>query len=379
VPETGKRQSHAPAGPRTAVLLVAPQAPPYGGMALQGSLLARLLREDGHSVVYFPSNLQFPKWLSFVDRVPGLRTAVRHLLTWWKLWKQVRSVEVVHVLAASWLYFFAVVAPATIVGKCRGKRVILNYRGGDADRFFRHWGRAARPIMQMADVITAPSQFLANLIRHYFGRPVTIVSNILDGSAFRFRERERIAPRLVVARQLEKIYDIESVLRAFGAIQKRYPNASLAVAGTGSEEKRLRALAGDWNLRNATFLGHVAHRDLPAIYDQYDIFLNASRVDNFPGALLEASAAGLVLVSTAPGGIPFMYEHGKNALLVTPGDWEGLARNVELVLESPALARQLALAGTDVVRSCEWAAVRESIYDTYGLPTRGARMQVSNA
>ena len=196
----------------------------------------------------------------------------------------------------------------------------------------------------MADVVTDPSQFLASVIQRHFGISVVIVSNILDHSIFRFRERPAVRPRLVVARQLEEIYDIESVLKAFREIQERHPDACPAVAGTGSQEGRLRALSREWGLRGVSFLGHVAHDDLPRLYAEYDIFINASRVDNFPGALVEASAAGLALVTTAAGGIPFMYEHEKDALLAPPGNWQALADAVETLLESPALARRLTKA-----------------------------------
>ena len=88
------------------------------------------------------------------------------------------------------------------------------------------------------------------------------------------------------------MYDIEAVLQAFRSVQRWHPAASLWIAGTGSEEARLRQLVATWELANVRFLGEMPHKELPAIYDECDVYLNASRVDNFPGALLEASAAG---------------------------------------------------------------------------------------
>ena len=323
------------------VLLIAPAPPPYGGMALQAGLVDKFLRRDGLSVILFPSNFSLPIWLGPLRRIPGLRTLFRAVLIWMKLWRQMQQVEVVHVLAASWLYFFLVVCPAITVGRIRKKRIILNYRGGGAEQFFHRFGWAVRPFFHAASVVTAPSDFLADLIRQSFQRSVEIVPNIVDFSIFRYRQRTRSQPKLLVTRHLEKIYDIESVLRAFRIIQQHHPEATLWIAGTGREEGHLRNLVPALGLRNIEFLGHVAQGDLPAICDQCDIFINASRVDNFPGALLEASAAGLPIVSTCAGGIPFLYEHGKNALLSEPGDWQRLAAAVEEVLASPSLAMKL--------------------------------------
>src|SRR5689334_891310 len=116
------------------ILLVAPEPPPSGGMALQAQLLRRLLAEDGNFVVFLASNCSLGKRLRALERVPGVRTTARFLVLCAKLWRTAPEVDVVHVLAASWLYFFAVVAPAVVIGKLRGARIVLNYRGGDAPR-----------------------------------------------------------------------------------------------------------------------------------------------------------------------------------------------------------------------------------------------------
>jgi glycosyltransferase involved in cell wall biosynthesis len=361
-------ETAAPVG----VLLVAPSPPPYGGVALQARLLEKLLRNDGNSVVFFPSNFPFSRSLRSLERLPGVRTAMRAGMIWTKLWRQTRHVEIVHVLANSWLYFFIVVCPAVIVGRMRGKKVILNYRGGGAKQFFDRMAWLVKPIFKLAHSVTAPSDFLGAVIRNYFQVPVTIVPNILELRTFRYRHRLKVQPKLLVTRHLEKMYDIESVLKAFRAVQAKHREATLCIAGTGSEEEHLRALAAEWDLKNVQFLGHVPHGDLPAVYDSCDIYVNASRVDNFPGALLEASGAGLVVVSTCAGGIPFMYQHEKNALLVQPGDWQGLAQAIERVLQSSSLALALATEALTLARKCEWQEVRKSLYVSYGLPQREA-------
>jgi glycosyltransferase involved in cell wall biosynthesis len=352
------------------VLLIAPVPPPYGGMALQAGLLERCLRRDGTGVVCFASNFSLHPWLRPMERIPGLRTFLRAVSIWPKLIRQVRGIEVVHVLAASWLYFFVVVCPAILEGRIYGKRTVLNYRGGGAEQFFDRLGWVVAPVFKAATVVTAPSEFLASLIRTRFHIPVAIVPNILDLSMFQYRHRARLMPRLPVTRHLETIYDIESVLRAFQIVQVRYPEATLWIAGTGSQEAHLKGLAVELELRNVRFLGQVPHKDLPSIYDQCDIYINASRVDNFPGALLEASAAGLPVISSCAGGIPFLYENEKNALLRNPGDWQGLAAAVDQVLTSPSLASQLSTSGAALAQQCDWAGVRESLYKVYDIASQ---------
>lgn len=356
------------------IVVIGPQAPPYGGMALQAEKLVRLLREDGHSVVHLASNLPFPKRLGFVERLRGVRPLVRAALLASRLRAELKRAEVVHVLAASWLYFFLVVAPAVVLARLSDKRCIINYRSGEGREFFRRYGFLAAPFFRLASRVTAPSRFLAEAIHERFGLRVEIVPNIVDLRAFRYRQRSRYQPRLLVTRHLEKMYGVDVVMQAFGCLQKRFPQASLEIAGTGSEEARLRHLVAESGLKNVHFCGHVPHADLPSLYDRSDILLNGSYVDNFPGSLVEASAAGLAVVSTNAGGIPAMYENGKTAILVEPGDWQGLADGVQALIDDPSLGRRLTPAAFHLCRQCEWEKVRELLYESYGfvLPTAEA-------
>src|SRR5262249_12716272 len=155
-------------------------------------------------------------------------------------------------------------------------------------------------------------------------------------------ERASFAPKLLVTRRLDPMYNVECVLRAFHAVQARYPEASLTVAGEGSEEQRLRAMVAQWAIPNVTFSGNVQHADLPALYPRHDIAVHSSNVDNFPGALVEAASCGLPIVTTRAGGIQQMIRDGHNGLLVDLNDDAALAARVISIIENPALGRSLA-------------------------------------
>jgi len=336
-------------------------------MALQAKLLEKSLRADGHTVIFFASNLPFPRFIAWLERVPIVRTGVRAILIWMKVWKLVRQVDVIHVLAASWVYFFIVVCPVVIAARVCGRRVVLNYRGGEAERFFSVWAPLVGPIFRMASAVTAPSGFLAEIIWRSFRVPVQVVPNILDTSTFKFRARPVFQPRFLVTRNLDKCYGVDVVLETFRVVQEKYPDATLWIAGSGSEEAGLRRLAAEWKLKGVRFLGHVAQCDLPAVYDECDIYLNASRVDNFPGALMEASASGLAIVSTRAGGIPAMYESGKSALLVPVDDFRALTLAVERLLQEPSLGGRLTHEAAAMVRRCHWDHARVALYKAYGF------------
>jgi glycosyltransferase involved in cell wall biosynthesis len=350
------------------VLLIGPQVPPYGGIAIQARLMQGLINREGFSAAFLASNLQFPAALSFCERLRGLRPFLRSIVFCMRLWKLLQRADVVHIMACSWLYFFVVVCPAVSISRMRGRRIILNYRGGQAEDFFRRCAPLLRPFFRMADVVTAPSAFLVDVITKRIGVPVQIVPNIINLSAFVHRERRPLQPKMLVTRHLEALYDIESVIRAFGEVQRRYPDALLTIVGTGNQENYLRGLVTSLGLRSVDFMGYVAHADLPPVYDRCDILLNASRADNFPGSLLEAAAAGLVIISTGVGGIPHIFENGESALLVDAGDWRGLAAGVLRVLEDPEMACSLAREALHQCRQYSWDNIRQRLYPLYGFP-----------
>ena len=95
-------KSSASFGSPLRIVLVAPTPPPYGGMALQARLLERLLGEDGHIVVFVPSNPELPGVLSSLNQIRGLRTLTRLVIFMMALWKHARQSDVLHVFAASW-------------------------------------------------------------------------------------------------------------------------------------------------------------------------------------------------------------------------------------------------------------------------------------
>ncbi len=349
------------------VLLIGPASPPYGGVALQTSLLAGALKAEGATVTFLPSNPAPPAMLRACERVPGVRTILRLAVYCARLLRALASVEIVDVQACSWWYFFLVVIPAVAAGRVARKRVVMKYHGGEADRFLARCAALVRPVFRMADAVTAPSGFLAEVIQRRIGVPVQIVPNIIDLAAFRYRERRVVHPKMLVTRHLEKLYDVEMVIRAFREVQIRYSDASLWIAGSGSEEARLRDLVAAWELRNVSFLGHLPYQELPRLYDQCDLLLNGSRADNFPGSLIEAAAAGLVVISTGAGGIPYVFQDGVDALLVAPKDWMALSAAVRRVIEEPGLAPRLSRAAFQISQSCSWNHVRPLLFTVYGL------------
>ena len=79
----------------------------------------------------------------------------------------------------------------------------------------------------------------------------------------------------------------------------------------------------DLKLRNVEFRGLVPPEKMSELYDQADIFLNSSNIDNMPGSILDAFAAGMPVVTTSAGGITCIVTHERTGLLVPKNNERG--------------------------------------------------------
>jgi glycosyltransferase involved in cell wall biosynthesis len=148
-------------------------------------------------------------------------------------------------------------------------------------------------------------------------------------------------------------------------VQKQFPEGRLDLVGKGPSENEIRALVRELNLARVRFLGVASREEIGTLYDQADIFINASWVDNMPVSILEAFACGTPVVSTAAESIPYLVEHERTGLLSEVGDAQALAQNVIRLLRGPELAARLASNGHDESQAYRWPAVRRQWRDLY--------------
>jgi len=341
------------------ICLVSPFPPPYGGMAIQAQKMAFLLRESGFFVITVRTNTDLPTGLNFISKVKWLRTILCLLIFLRDLHKTLPQVDVVYFLTGFFNFFFWITYPALILIKLHTKRVILSARGGGAREFFRKYSLLTKPILKRVDTISTPSGFLRDVFMETLNIEPIVVPNIADLGQFKFRKRFPVHPRLLVTRNLERIYNVECVVKAFRIVRERFPESVLGIAGDGSRRSALENLTTDLGLNDCTnFYGRLAHEEIQKIYDKYDIFVNASNVDNLPGVILEAYASGLPVVSTCAGGIPYIVGHGITGLLVDLDDYQALAERVIQLVEEPELALNLANNARKECRKYSWEHVK---------------------
>jgi len=198
-----------------------------------------------------------------------------------------------------------------------------------------------------------------------FNLKARAVFNFVDTERFRFRPRARLRPVFLANRNLEPMYNVGCILRAFAIIQQRFPEARLTVAGDGSQREQLQKLARELNLRGVEFVGRVAPEQMHDLCDRADIYLNSSNIDNMPGSIIEAFASGLPVVTTEAGGIPYIVTDEQTGLLVRCGDHERMAERAIRLLEDKQLASRITARAREECRRYKWDAVKSDWLNLY--------------
>jgi len=191
------------------------------------------------------------------------------------------------------------------------------------------------------------------------------VPNIVDLAQFRYRERTSVRPHLVCTRGFSPYYSVDVVVRAFAEVKKEYPKAQLDLVGNGPLEGDIRKLVAELNLGGVNFTGVASRQEIGKYYDQADIFINASWLDNMPLSIIEAFAVGTPVVTTSPECMPYLVKHERTGLLSPVGDAKALAANVMRLLRDLALASRLAKNAHDEAQNYTWEAVRQQWLNTY--------------
>ncbi|HET6891694.1 MAG TPA: glycosyltransferase family 4 protein, partial [Pyrinomonadaceae bacterium] len=316
------------------VLVVAPSLRILGGQAVQAKyLIEHLSQEPSFQVSFLPHNPRLPGPLRVLQKIKYVRTIVTSFIYCLALTYRIPEHDVIHIFSASYLSFLLAPTPAILIAKLFGKKTVLNYHSGEAEDHLRRWPRTAIPIIRLADELVVPSQYLVEVFRK-FGLQAHAIANVIDLENFRFSERRPLLPHFLSNRNLYPLYNVACVLRAFKIIQEKYPNATLKIAGNGSQRFYLEDLARKLKLRNVEFLGLVAPDKMGKLYDDAHIFLNGSNIDNLPGSILDSFASGMPIVTTCAGGIPYIVAHERTGLLVPRNDAAAMAASALRLLES---------------------------------------------
>lgn len=134
------------------------------------------------------------------------------------------------------------------------------------------------------------------------------------------------------------------IIRALPAIRAVQPTVKLLIVGDGADRTTLERLTEELALDDAViFAGYQeAPRDF---YHLMDVFVLASAHEAFGLVLVEAMLAGVPIVATKVGGVPFVLGHGDAGILIPPLQPAAIVGAVLSILEDRKAAQSYQSAG----------------------------------
>lgn len=150
-------------------------------------------------------------------------------------------------------------------------------------------------------------------------------------------------------------YDL---LEAWPQVLASHPSAQLLIVGDGPEHEALRQRSTELGCSDSVVLPG-RRKDIPDILDAVDVFIYPSHYEGLPGALLEAMAAGLPIVTTPVDGCAELVHDGEHGLHVPPKDPTKLAGAISRYLSNDELSKRMGKAAE--TRASESFAVESMV------------------
>ena len=252
-----------------------------------------------------------------------------------------------------------------------------------------------RPLVRALLPRTARVLFVSDHLRHRaaeaFPEHAHRMATVLNGTD---TERFRPAPRpgedparpftFVFAGRLVPQKGVHVLLQAFARVRAVRPSVRLLLAGSSffdgaprtAHERDLRAQAA--GLREAiAFTGFLPHDELARRYAEAGaVVVPSVWADPCPLVVLEAMASGACVIASRTGGIPELIEHGRNGLLVPPGDAVALAAAMlRCVDEADTRARLAREARKAVLAHHTWDHVAAAVAAELARATGNAQFR----
>lgn len=318
-----------------------------GGISVQVRLLKDLLQREGY----------------MCDIVSTKGSVARRLKTICFLLSIGRRYDVFHIHACSdWGFLPAVLGVS--IGRIYKKRIVLTFHGGGAEDFFQKKPKLVKHYLNRTSANIVLSEFIGHVFDRY-GISYSVIPNILEEEDIVFRHRNEIHPWFICIRSLTETYNIKCTLKAFGIVQEKYPEARLKLLGDGPLKSELEQYVSDSNLQNVFFVGQVPNTEIYRYLDEADIMVSSSRFDNMPVSVLEGFKAGLLVISSNVGGVPYMITDGQNGLLFKNDDNRQMAQKMIAALENPDATLRMIENARRRLEDYKWENCREKLLAIY--------------
>ncbi len=214
-------------------------------------------------------------------------------------------------------------------------------------------------VCRLADSLLSPSTALKNWAVAFWGMKtsdIQVVPNPFspDERLFEFPVENRPLAISFVGK-LSVLKGMKCLLKAIPLILKQHRNVKIYIVGRDEFEngKSMQSLIEDKLgsfKKQVVFTGALVKEDVNEVYRISRVNMVPSLWENYPTVVMEAMAAGSVVVASNAGGMGEMIEHNKTGLLFKSKDGVALAGAVNRLLDNEQERMNMAQAAREALR-----------------------------
>ena len=232
-------------------------------------------------------------------------------------------------------------------------------RGGNLPSRLEKSPVLSKAIFKNAYINVAPSLYMKSNFEDLGYGNVVCIPNSIALKNYHFKERTFSKVSLLWVRSFSKIYNPLLAIKVLKALKDENIDAELCMVGPdvdGSMQKA-RLLAEELDV-DVNFTDKLSKQDWITLSESYNIFINTTNFDNMPVSVIEAMALGLPVISTNVGGMPFLIEHNKTGVLVTPNSEEAFVKSIKELLDSPDKTKEIERLARKQAALFDWEIIK---------------------
>jgi len=158
-------------------------------------------------------------------------------------------------------------------------------------------------------------------------------------------------PVVISLRNLEPIYDVETLIKAIPLVLKEVPETKFIIAGKGSEEEKLKKLAEKLKVsKSIRFVGFILNDELPKYLRTVDVYVSTSLSDaGISASTAEAMACGLPVIITKTGENEKWVKNDEGGYLIPIKNPEILAEKIIFLVKNENLRKEFGTVNRAII------------------------------
>lgn len=254
-----------------------------------------------------------------------------------------RNTDVIH---ANWSLTGLTCA---LAGRIARKPVVVTLRGSDVSGLQHSRGRrmVCALVLKLAQRVVTVSETMRTQLLGQFPQHAAAIEHIPNGVDDALLSLPSAAARSLPLKLIYvgNLIAGKGVNELIAALQDSDGMFTLTMVGDGPARARLQQQVTERGLdAQVRFTGTVAPEAICGLLAGHDVLVLPSHAEGRPNAVVEAMAAARAVVASDLPGIAELITHGRDGLLVPPGDARALRAALQELAAAPSRCTELGLA-----------------------------------